>query len=38
MAALDKFINRSSFANAPPLSDEAIRRESVYREKENRRL
>jgi hypothetical protein len=35
---LDAFSNNPALANAPPLSDEAINRESIYREREDSQL
>jgi hypothetical protein len=38
MAALERFCNNPALANVPPLSDEAISRESIYREREDSQL
>ena len=38
MAALERFCNNPALANVPPLSDEAISRESIYREREDNQL
>ncbi len=35
---LEKFCNNPALANVPPLSDEAISRESIYREREDSQL
>jgi hypothetical protein len=35
---LDEFCNHPALANVPPLSDEAISRESIYREREDSQL
>lgn len=35
---LEAFCNNPALANVPPLSDEAISRESIYREREDRQL
>lgn len=37
-AILDQLGRSPSLAKAPPLSDEAISRESIYREREDRQL
>lgn len=35
---LEEFYNNPALANVPPLSDEAISRESIYREREDNQL
>jgi hypothetical protein len=35
---LEQFCNNPALANVPPLSDEAISRESIYREREDSQL
>jgi hypothetical protein len=35
---LEQFCNNPALANIPPLSDEAISRESIYREREDNEL
>lgn len=35
---LEEFCNNPALANVPPLSDEAISRESIYREREDSQL
>lgn len=35
---LERFCNNPALANVPPLSDEAISRESIYREREDSQL
>jgi hypothetical protein len=34
----DEWVNSHDYIKAPPLSDEAISRESIYREREDRQL
>ncbi len=38
MAALERFCNNPALAKVPPLSDEAISRESIYRQREDNQL